>query len=305
MSDFLLDMIDSQKYVPDTLDGIKSCVCITIKLASGHDYTQNAELSAIIAKYHLDCPKERFEVPEWNLALVLQALLKAPFEPLHTASLKHLTYKTVFLVGMSSACRISELHALDARKIVHDADWLNVWLEPNSLFMAKTQKDRKLSSTRQIKIPNLSQFVGPHEPDRLLCPVRALRYYLDRTKHMRAHKKCLFISLQPGRKSDITKQSINIWFRNTIKLAYALSGEQDQKLGRVSAHAVRSLVSSLAFERSLSLAAVLKACHWRNNTTFTTYYLKDVTVLSNDLMRLSPMVVASTVINKVIILGFA
>ena len=299
MSDFLVDMVNTNKFMPDTLEGVKSCICSTIKVATGVDLVRNVELSAIMAKFHLDCPREKFEVPDWNLCLVLNSLMEYPYEPIRKASLKHLTYKTVFLVGMACAGRIADLHALDFRKVWHDNEWRHVWLEPNSLSMAKTQKDNKPSSQKQFKLTNLREFVGPREKDAWLCPVRALRVYMDRTKDMRKGKKCLFVSLQPNRQGDITRQSINIWIRNTIRLAYALAGRNTENLGRATNHEIRSVASSLAYERSMSLNTLMRACHWKHANTFTSYYLKDVAVLSQELMRLSPIVVASTVINKV------
>ena len=39
-------------------------------------------------------------IPSWNLSLVLHQLTKAPFKPIKEASLKHLTFKTVFLLAL-------------------------------------------------------------------------------------------------------------------------------------------------------------------------------------------------------------
>ena len=50
--------------------------------------------------------------PAWCLELVLAALTKAPFEPIATCPLKYLTWKTAFLLSVTSACRASEMHAL-------------------------------------------------------------------------------------------------------------------------------------------------------------------------------------------------
>ena len=38
---------------------------------------------------------------QWDLGIMLEALSKPPYEPLQEASLKHLTLKTVFLLGPS------------------------------------------------------------------------------------------------------------------------------------------------------------------------------------------------------------
>ena len=50
--------------------------------------------------------------PQWSLALVLKQLTKAPFETLATTDLRLITFKTDFLVAITSARRTSELVAL-------------------------------------------------------------------------------------------------------------------------------------------------------------------------------------------------
>ena len=51
-------------------------------------------------------------LPQWDLVIVLEAVSKPSYEPLREATLKHLTFKTVFLLAMASAGRRSELQAL-------------------------------------------------------------------------------------------------------------------------------------------------------------------------------------------------
>ena len=48
----------------------------------------------------------------WDLPLVLQALSRAPFEPMAGSSLRLLSIKTAFLLAVTTAKRVSELHAL-------------------------------------------------------------------------------------------------------------------------------------------------------------------------------------------------
>ena len=55
-------------------------------------------------------------VPVWDLAIVLDALLGFPFEPVETASLQAWTWKTVFLIAITSMARVSEIQALDSRE---------------------------------------------------------------------------------------------------------------------------------------------------------------------------------------------
>ncbi len=57
-------------------------------------------------------PLVRPRVPAWNLAVVLEALSKALFEPLGEVSLRFLTIKTAFLLAISSLKRVCDLQAL-------------------------------------------------------------------------------------------------------------------------------------------------------------------------------------------------
>lgn len=55
-------------------------------------------------------------VPSWDLPLVLKALSRLLFEPMATCSLLLLTFKTVFMVGITSTRRVSEMAALSVAK---------------------------------------------------------------------------------------------------------------------------------------------------------------------------------------------
>ncbi len=57
-------------------------------------------------------PPVRSHVPPWDLALVLEALCKPPFEPLEEVSDRVLTFKTVFLLAITSMKRVGDLQAL-------------------------------------------------------------------------------------------------------------------------------------------------------------------------------------------------
>ena len=90
-----------------------------------------------------DRPEVQRGIPSWNLSLVLHQLTKAPFEPLKEASLKHLTFKTVFLLALGSGKCRSEIHAWQNRNIRHQADWSKVSLYPSPSFLSKNQMAKK------------------------------------------------------------------------------------------------------------------------------------------------------------------
>ncbi|XP_029446932.1 uncharacterized protein LOC115085256 [Rhinatrema bivittatum] len=64
---------------------------------------------------HLN-PPIRHTCSSWSLNLVLRVLCEVPFEPLRRSTLKDLTLKTVFLVAICLAWRVSELQALSCRE---------------------------------------------------------------------------------------------------------------------------------------------------------------------------------------------
>ena len=84
-------------------------------------------------------PEGRRGIPSWNPSLVLHQLTKAPFEPLKEASLKHLTFKTVFLLALGSGKCRSEIHAWLHKNIRHQSDWCKVSLYPSPNFLSKNQ----------------------------------------------------------------------------------------------------------------------------------------------------------------------
>ncbi len=54
----------------------------------------------------------RSRVPPWDLAVVLETLCKAPFEPIEEISDRLLTIKTAFFLAISSLKRVGDLQAL-------------------------------------------------------------------------------------------------------------------------------------------------------------------------------------------------
>ena len=60
--------------------------------------------------------------PAWDVALVLQSLTGAPYEPLRMCDERCLAQKTLFLLALTLAKRIGELHALSYR-VSSRASW--------------------------------------------------------------------------------------------------------------------------------------------------------------------------------------
>ena len=128
--------------------------------------------------------------------------------------------------------------------------------------------------------------------DRSLCPVRALRYYLDRTADLRQNKELVFVSFKKGFDKDISPATISTWIKQTVILCYELSDQEALTLHQVKAHDVRAFAASKAFQSGISLDQILSACHWKSHNTFTQFYLKDVAWADSELFHLGPVVAA-------------
>ena len=134
--------------------------------------------------------------------------------------------------------------------------------------------------------------------DRTLCPVRALRYYLDQTKDLRGSRSLLFISFKKGHTSDIRPATLSSWLKQTILLCYKQADQQALDLVQVKAHDIRAFVASKAFYGGVSVDQIMQACHWKAHNTFTNFYLKDLTWSDTDNnLYLGPVVAAQQVLD--------
>ena len=212
--------------------------------------SSDENLTHLLDSFHRDKPKGRRGVPSWNLSLVLHQLTKAPFEPLRKASLKHLTFKTVFLLALDSGKRRSEIHAWLLKNIRHQQNWSQVSFYPSPSFLAKNQLARDgPAAVASVVIPALAPSLDKsNSEERSLCPVRALRYYLDRTKDLRQGKQLVLVSFRKGFQKDIVAATISSWIKQTVLLCYQLSDQKSQNLHQVRAHNVRAFAASQAFQ---------------------------------------------------------
>ena len=215
--------------------------------------------------------------------------------------LKHLTLKTAFLLALASGKRPSKIHAWVAKKVSNLGQWEKVALFSSSDFIAKNQLARKGSqSVSPVIIPALTTIVDRQfKEDRTLCPVWALRYYLDRTKDLRGSRSLLFNSFKKGHTSDIRPATLfSSWFKQTILFCCKQADQKALDLVQVKMHDIRAFAASTAFYGGVSVNQIIQTCHWKAHNTFTNFYLKDLTWSDNDNnMYLGPVVAAQQVLD--------
>jgi len=206
-------------------------------------------------------PVVRSLAPSWSINAVLHALAEPPYEPIHKASLSCLTHKTLFLVAAASARRRSCLHALSTKPGHIRFENHGVRLIPDPLFLAKNQTLEFLPG--DIFIPEIKTLSSIRE-DRLWCPVRALKWYIDRTKELRSSSR-LFI-LPGGQHTAASKDTLSRWLAEVIR---------PHTHDRVRAHDIRGVAASRALFAGVPVPDILKAAAWKTPSTFVSCYLSN------------------------------
>ncbi len=216
-------------------------------------------------------------VPSWDLSVVLEGLVTAPFEPLESASDRILTLKVVLLLALTSLKRVGDLQAFSVSETCMDfaPGLVKVTLRPRPGYIPKV-----LSTSFRSQVVTLHSFHPPpfasSEDERLhmLCPVRALKLYVDRSKVWRKSPQ-LLICFGAGRRGLATsKQRISHWVRDAISLAYE-ARELPSPLS-LRAHSTRGVASSQALFRGVPLEDICDAAGWSSPHTFVRFYNLDV-----------------------------
>ena len=132
----ILHLFKERKLQPTTIEGYRTAIADMV----GNDrlnISKDENLTRLLDSFHRDKPKGRRGVPTWNLSLVLHQLTKAPFEPIRNASLKHLTFKAVFLLALGSGKRPSEIHAWLYKNIRYQETGVRFRLTPHPVSYPK------------------------------------------------------------------------------------------------------------------------------------------------------------------------
>ena len=251
-----------------TIRGYRSAIGSSHRgFPDGTSVTSSLYISRLLKAFFLKRPPCRSLVPAWSLPTVLRRLAEAPFEPIHKASLFHLTIKTVFLVAIASGQRRSSLQALSIEPGHLRWETTGVRLIPKASFIAKNQTAS--SGSVEIFLPSLSSLSSVEE-DKVWCPVRALKWYLDRTKSLRSSSDLFVTSTAPHRAAS--KDTVSRWLVECIRLA----GDDVLQTGSSRAHDTRALGTSWALCNGATLEQIQKAAFWSNPNSFISCYLKDV-----------------------------
>ena len=104
IADFLNHLFTVKNLKPAAMAGYRTAIADHLG-RFGQEVSKSLDLNRLIASFYRDKPTSNRGIPSLDLSLVLFALTKAPFEPLKDASLKILTFRTVFLMTLASGKR--------------------------------------------------------------------------------------------------------------------------------------------------------------------------------------------------------
>ncbi len=152
-------------------------------------------------------------VPSWDLSIVLAGLQRGPFEPLDSVELKFLSLKTV---GDLQAFSVSE------ECLVFGPVYSHVVLRPRPGYVPKVP-----TTPFRDQVVNL-QALPSEEADpalALLCPVRALRIYVTRTRSVRSSEQLFVCHGGQQKGKAVSKQRLAHWIVEAVALAYQSQGE--------------------------------------------------------------------------------
>ena len=290
--DFLVHLRRDKGLSVSAVKGYRSALNSVFAL-KGMDLADSRPISMLIRSFSKSVRPEELRPPAWDVTLVLQSLTGIPYESLWMSDNRFLAQKTLFLLALASAKRIGELHAISHR-LSHSRDWGEVSFTFVAGFVVKMQDPS--SSARRFE-----GFTVPALPDargncngRLLCPVRAVRCYLDRTAAHRPRCERLFVTAGRSTK-ETAKNTVSFWLRKTISRAYQLSGRSVPD-PPPRARETRGIAPFLLFKKNFAVDQVLKAGTWRKHTTFACHYLRDLAHRSLETFHLGPVVAAQALV---------
>ena len=90
----------------------------------------------------------------------------------------------------------------------------------------------------------------------------------------------------------VSKASISRWISMAIKLAYEKLTSRDLSFMKITAHEVRAVSASWAYFNNCSLKDIMAAACWKNESTFSSFYLRSLQEQAKDLYALGDLCAA-------------
>ena len=212
-----------------------------------------------ITKLLHGCYRARPPLPKllttWNVDDLLGFFVSWPKNS--ALSLQSLTLKTLSLVALVSAARVSEIQGLDFNLMTSESCHLKFYLDK----VTKT-----FGTSLEQRVIKISSFSDPN-----LCPVVCLLDYKKRTSTLRDSATKVFISWAKPHK-PVTSSTLSRW----LKLVLNEAGIDTSKF---PAHSTCSASTTKACDAKISLSQIMTVARWSNSSTFTRHHYRPIETL--------------------------
>ena len=256
------------------------------------ELSNNRDMKDVIRSFEIEAPVNSPNTLKWNLDVVLKFLTTDKFEPIGNISFLELSKKTLFLVALALAKRVGELQALSSKVGFSSEGAVVSYLQK---FRAKNHVSCK-GLPRFFVIKQLEQLV-PQEEEALLCPVRALKTYLKKSRPLsRDRHPNLFCAVRHP-ELPMSKNAISFMLRTLVIEAHQELREDLLPFLKVKPHEVRAVATSVNFQKNLSIDEVVSAAQWKCASVFAGHYLRDVELTYEECRTLGPIVAAGAIVS--------
>ena len=162
----------------------------------------------------------------------------------------------LLLTQLCRSCEVSQLQ-LSAMCILHGA----IQFRLNKPVKTFTARNRNVKSKAQLM--TVKEFEG----NPLLCPVKTLLAYIQRTKFKRLSVDHLFVLVTTQEPRRVTAQTIVRWAKDIML---------DASLTVFNVHSTRGAGATAGLLMGLPLDEIVSRVGWTRATTFVKYYMKPV-----------------------------
>ena len=185
----------------------------------------------------------------WPVSKLLDHLKS--WYPIETLDLRTLTLKTIALIALSCSDRGQTIHLASIKNMCISEDKIDFIIND------------KIKTTRKILKPHIISCISTNSPELDVCA--HVKAYLQKTESYRTENGPfqLFLSWKTHR--PVTRQSLSRWLTLVLKIAGI-------DISKFQAHSYRGAGLSKAIRSGASIPQIVKAGHWKNASTFKTFY---------------------------------
>ena len=257
--EFLSYLFYEKNLRPNTVSHYRSALTVPLRLKFNIDLHDPA-VSHLLRSMSIKRPNNPSSAPKWCLNKVLQLLDSWTTN----LPLDKLLQKTIFLLLLATAWRVSELHAcVRLMEFCSISVSHTLTLRPHPSFLAKNECPQKRWPHKTI-LP----LHNPNGSRSNLCPVASLAEYLRRTSRIKTGS----LLIHPSTQKPLSKYQLSAYACKIIHNA------DPQK--KAKPHDIRKYAASCSLAATMNITGMINALQWKSPYTFWKFYMSPTVPLT-------------------------